>query len=206
MKSDECYTPALFLRAARKVLGRIDLDPASCAHAQRSVKARRFFSAKTDGLSKRWRGRVWMNPPYSRPAPWVAKLLEGFECGDVTEAIALLNARTGSAWFQSLSAHAWRCEKRKRIQFHGPGTGNGRTTHGFNDSCFFYLGPRPELFAAVFSEFGQIVPPTANVTLGVTDASACTVCGRSLAGRRADAVMCSVACKQRAYRKRQKAA
>ena len=42
-------------------MGGIDLDPASSAEAQKTIKAKKFFSAADDGLGKKWRGRVWLN-------------------------------------------------------------------------------------------------------------------------------------------------
>ena len=63
----ERYTPAQYIEAARRVLGEIDLDPASCEIAQRTVKAVEYFTAKDDGLEQEWHGRVWLNPPYAQP-------------------------------------------------------------------------------------------------------------------------------------------
>lgn len=197
--SDECFTPADWVRVARDVLGSIDLDPASNADAQRVVRAERFYTIDDDGLAQHWSGRVWMNPPYSRPGPWVAKLLASYVAGDVIAAVALLNARTGSGWFRSLASHAWRCEKSQRIRFWGPGTTAGGT--GRMDSCFFYLGLEPERFCAAFARFGHIVPPAA-VTLGVTGALNCAVCSRPLNGMRSDSDTCSSRCRQRRYRLR----
>jgi DNA N-6-adenine-methyltransferase (Dam) len=62
--SSEHYTPAIYIEAAREVLGRIDLDPASNARAQKTVKAGAYFTEKDDGLQQEWRGNVWLNPPY----------------------------------------------------------------------------------------------------------------------------------------------
>src|SRR5262245_6844094 len=62
---NEWYTPPAYLEAARLVLGGIDLDPASSDVAQRRVRAGRYFTKKDDGLSRPWRGRVWLNPPYA---------------------------------------------------------------------------------------------------------------------------------------------
>lgn len=199
MESDECYTPGEYIQRARDVLGRIDVDPASNEAAQRIINARRFYTAERDGLAKRvrWRGRVWLNPPYSYPDPFVEKLIREYDAGFTTAAIALLNARTGSAWFQSLARRAWRCEKRKRIRFYGPGTA-GKSGSGFVDNVFLYLGAEPMRFAAAFAELGEIVPPS--VTISVTEAGVCVACGRSLAGHRRGALTCSPRCRQRRHR------
>ena len=65
-KSQEHYTPAPYVKAARLVLGAIDLDPASCARANATVKAARYYTAKDDGLAQPWCGRVYLNPPGDR--------------------------------------------------------------------------------------------------------------------------------------------
>ena len=194
--SDECYTLADDMRRVRDVLRKIDLDPASCAHAQRVVRAVRFFTKAQNGLSKRWRGRVWMNCPFSNPKPWVIKLLASFNAGDVVESVSVFNSRTGSQWFDLMSAQAWRCECRKRRKFWGPWT-NDESGGGKQDHVFFYLGPNPERFAAVFGEVGRIIPPTPSVTEGVTFCEACT---RPLIGLRADATTCGARCRKRKQR------
>jgi len=212
--SDECYTPAEWIDRARIALGRIDCDPCSSVEAQKVVKAIRFHTEATDGLRARirWSGRVWLNPPYSDPSPWVAKLIAEYESGRCRAAVALLNARTGSGWFQALSRIAWRCEKRKRIRFYGPAT-TGRS--GFVDQVFFYLGDEPDRFRSAFHQVGVFVPPlvtpklapsntSQSVTQTVTDdgARGCVVCARPLDGFHRQAVVCSNRCRQRRYRDR----
>jgi hypothetical protein len=46
----EWFTPGDYIEKARRVLGVIDIDPASCAEAQQVVKAGCFFSKNDDGL------------------------------------------------------------------------------------------------------------------------------------------------------------
>lgn len=62
----EYYTDPKITAAARAVMGSIDLDPASCAFANKSIKASTIFTKDDDGLSKSWFGNVWMNHPFSR--------------------------------------------------------------------------------------------------------------------------------------------
>ena len=47
-----------------------------------------------DGLISDWNGRVWLNPPYSNPLPFIKKLSEH------GNGIALVLNSTDSKWFQ----------------------------------------------------------------------------------------------------------
>lgn len=60
--SDEWYTPPNIFSK----LGHFDLDPCSPMSPLWKI-ADHTFNAEEDGLSKVWFGRVWLNPPYSRP-------------------------------------------------------------------------------------------------------------------------------------------
>ena len=60
--SDEWYTPKEVLKA----LGRFDLDPCAPVHPLWPT-AEVMYDRDMDGLSLKWEGRVWLNPPYSRP-------------------------------------------------------------------------------------------------------------------------------------------
>lgn len=62
-KKQEHYTPPNIIEVARKVMGAIHLDPASCEKANTIVKADHFFTKEDDALTRPWAGEVWLNPP-----------------------------------------------------------------------------------------------------------------------------------------------
>jgi phage N-6-adenine-methyltransferase len=98
-KSDEWPTsPADFARW--NAVYNLNLD--ACASAE-NAKCARFFTAEDDGLSQRWTGRVWMNPPYGRGIDkWMKKAYESAKSGDAEIAVCLVPARTSSRWW-----HDW---------------------------------------------------------------------------------------------------
>jgi hypothetical protein len=70
-ESDEYYTPRWVFTAAALTF---DLDVAAPVNpAYRTCPAREFYTREDDGLSSPWFGRVWLNPPYSGPWPWVER-------------------------------------------------------------------------------------------------------------------------------------
>jgi ParB family chromosome partitioning protein len=155
----EWYTPASIVTAARAVLRTIDLDPASCAAANRIVKARLFYSQDDDGLTKQWSGRVFMNPPYAGGVigRFVKKLVEHYRAGEVSEAVVLVNNATETDWFQSLAGYcSAACFVTGRLRFWRPDKSTGTPLQG---QVVCYLGARPELFKAEFERFGFILYP-----------------------------------------------
>jgi hypothetical protein len=154
-ESNEWYTPAKYIQAAREVMGGIDLDPASCKAANKVVEAKRFYDKQADGLNQPWSGRVWLNPPYGGiAAEFVARLVAEYEAGNITAGIALVNAHcTDTNWFQLLWSHAL-CFTDHRIDFTSTDAKDSTSTHG---SVFAYLGKKPESFAERFREWGAIV-------------------------------------------------
>lgn len=161
--NDEWYTPDEYIERARRVMGGIDLDPASCELAQRIVRADKFYTMEDDGLSYPWKGRVWLNPPYSRGMVdrFVEKLCDEYECGNVTEAVLLTNNFTDTQWFHM----AYRrcdimCFTSGRIRFYNE---NGVSTSPTNGHAFIYFGKNADKFREVFDPLGVIwggeVPP-----------------------------------------------
>lgn len=156
-ESNEWYTPKKYIAAVRKVLGEIDLDPASHPMANDTVKAKGYFTLDDDGLEHDWRGRVFLNPPYGDlVAPFVNKAVGEYEAGHISEAIVLVNAHsTDASWFQGLFGYLL-CFTDHRINFYNsadlePSTGS---THG---SVFIYLGSNEAKFADAFHQFGAVL-------------------------------------------------
>lgn len=154
---NEWYTPPEILEPARRVLMGIDLDPASCQLAQHQVQAKRFYSLAEDGLAKRWKGSVWLNPPYSKELcpRFVAKLLDHYADGDVPQACVLVNNATETAWLQSLLTVCCAvCFPAGRVQFLDR-TGQPAKSP-LQGQAIVYLGPSVQNFRKEFSELGPV--------------------------------------------------
>ena len=110
MESDIWLTPPEIISA----LGPFDLDPCAPPIMPWPTAANKFTPAD-DGLTQSWRGRVWLNPPYSREArQWIARLAQH------GNGIALVFARTETSWFmETIWRSATACLFIKgRIHFH----------------------------------------------------------------------------------------
>jgi hypothetical protein len=168
--NNEWYTPPEYVEAARRVLGAIDLDPASCEQAQMVVKAARYFTieegplpanAAFDGLAQPWAGRLFMNPPYARGLidQFATKLTQHYQTGDIEGALVLTFSSTETAWYRQLDEHCTAlCFTSKRVKFWGS-MGSSPPA----GCAIFYFGPDPALFEEVFKDFGAVYVK-ANVT------------------------------------------
>lgn len=156
----EWYTPAVYIEAARQVMGGIDLDPATSEVAQQTVKATEYYTAKDNGLSLSWHGRVWLNPPYSQPliGQFISKLNEEYAAGSVEQAIMVTNNCTDTEWFHRAVAQVARmCFSRGRIRFANPERPTGESP--LQGQTFFYYGNNAEAFRQHFGMHGFIVGP-----------------------------------------------
>ncbi len=156
---DSWGTPPKYLEAAREVLGEIDLDPASNVGAQRFVRAKTFYTAADDGLSKAWAGRVWLNPPYSSPLVerFTTRFVEAYESGALVAGIVLVNNTTDTDWCQELLRRFPVCLTDGRIPFLDA---TGKPVRGTRQGqAFFYAGEEPSVFAARFEAYGAVLGP-----------------------------------------------
>lgn len=150
-KSDEWYTPKRILDA----LPPMTLDPCSDESKATPCRMHYVLSEGNDGLDLNWRGRVWLNPPYSNTAKWLEKMSGEVESGRVQAVLALLPYRPEGYWhdyvWPSLVALG---HFRRRVRFEHPrgvpaeGTGqfpSGLAFFGDRDLCMrlvFYVRMR----------------------------------------------------------------
>jgi hypothetical protein len=152
-KTPEHYTPADFLALVYAVFeGVPDLDPCCESREHPNVDARQHYTRDDDGLALPWHGRVFVNPPYGREIEhWTRKMRAEWARGTVVELIALLPARTDTAWFHTLIADTDApivCMMRGRLRFV-----DQRSSAPF-PSMAVYFGQRPDVFAAIFGPRG----------------------------------------------------
>lgn len=150
----EWYTPEEYIKRVRKVLGTIDLDPASTKLAQKIVKAEQFYTEAKDGLKQAWFGNVFLNPPYKQPAAslFVNRLCDDYEGSAIDAAILLTNSNTDTDWWQRAAGLASAvCFTDGRISFYNAA---GDWSSPTNGQTFCYLGKRPADFRHVFNKVG----------------------------------------------------
>ena len=94
--TDHWSTPPEIVRGLEAEFGAFTLDPCCTAI---TAKAPTFYTPETDGLSKPWSGNVFLNPPYSKPGPWLRKAREETESGRARLVVALLPVSTDTRWF-----------------------------------------------------------------------------------------------------------
>ena len=91
-KSVEWYTPSWVFD---ELAIAFDVDPCSPHDMESAVPAETKYTVFDDGLSKKWIGTVWLNPPYGKETPfWISRMI------DHNNGIALVFSRTDTAWCQ----------------------------------------------------------------------------------------------------------
>lgn len=115
--SDEWSTPQYVVDIMAMGYGPFDLDP--CCRAE-TAKAPAYFTKADNGLALPWHGRVWVNPPYSKPRVWIQKAVDSVKAGECSRVVMLLPCSTDTTWFHDLVLpHADVTFMRGRVRFLG---------------------------------------------------------------------------------------
>jgi phage N-6-adenine-methyltransferase len=157
--SNEMFTPSRYAEKARRTMGSITTDPASCDVAQKTIMADVYHTIDDDGLQHPWRGNIFMNPPYSRGMMplFMDKLYSEIDKKNTLQAVVIANAQTAARWFQKACRRAAACcFVSPRISFIDGGTlkekkGNDRS------QVIFYFGDNIESFKDEFHDVGAIM-------------------------------------------------
>jgi hypothetical protein len=148
----EWYTPNHILDLVESVFGHIDLDPCSNSNnpTEANVPALNYWTQADNGLIQPWHGKVYMNPPYGDEiGAWVQRLIRAYNEQEIYEGIALLPARTDTAWFQPLFDFSI-CFVRGRLRF------SGADNSAPFPSAVVYLGADTTVFSDYFHAIGRI--------------------------------------------------
>jgi len=154
-RDQENYTPEEIIECVKKVLGSINLDPASCELAQKIVNADKYFTEDDDGLKQPWFGNIFLNPPYQFPEieQFTNKLIE--ELPNINSAILLTNNNTDTKWFRKCAHNAQIiCFTEGRINFYKQ---DKEKTYPTNGQTFFYYGNNDQRFIEIFKYIGFLV-------------------------------------------------
>jgi len=151
--SFEWHTPPHIAARVRLLLRWIDLDPCTSEEANKTVQAAQIFTKHEDGLSQKWQGRVFINPPFGDTiGHWITKLCAEYHAGNVEQALALVPARTDTEWFRKLAAFP-RVFLFGRLKFTGP-------NHVDNSAPFptaiVALGCDLDEFCSAFQDIGDV--------------------------------------------------
>ena len=162
--NNEWYTPPYIVNAARNALGGvIEFDPFSCELANRTVKARHYFTKEDDALTKEWalHRSVFVNPPYQRSLIYdcIAKCVEYYTQYPSTTMCILVNVSSETKWFQMLlHTSTVVCLFTRRIRFIDS-MGNQSKGNTRSQAMFFYA-PLPfqsTRFAEEFNKMGILM-------------------------------------------------
>jgi phage N-6-adenine-methyltransferase len=154
---NEWYTPAIYIEKVRRVLGCIDLDPASSEFAQNIVKAKKYYTIETNGLDKDWKGNVFMNPPFGRAEInlFINKWVEEIKNKNIKSTILLTNNFTDTSWFHNAAVISkLLCFTRGRVNFYKQEDTKSGSTNG---QLFYYYGDNLKGFQDEFNDVGLIV-------------------------------------------------
>lgn len=113
--SIEWATPAWLFDELSALFGPFDLDPASTDDNAKTIA---HYTAEDDGLARRWRGRVFLNPPYGKATgDWMLKARREADLGATV--VCLVPARLDTAWWHEACTRSTVLFRRGRVNFVG---------------------------------------------------------------------------------------
>jgi len=150
--NDEWFTPKYVIEKVKECFdGVIDLDPCSCEKANDRIKAIEYFDKTNNCLHNNWKGKVFLNPPYSSGllAHVLSKAVYEYTVGNIDEMIILTNSGTDTRW-NRIMLNGTQAYTLGRLRFVYPdGTIAGTPSRG---QCFTYFGKYNETFKKVFEK------------------------------------------------------
>lgn len=174
-RSDAWETPDHILDKVKRVLGRIDLDPASSSKANKRVQAIQFQTASFDSLNTEWFGAdtslgigtIFLNPPggkignQSKVALFWKQLMMYRDLGLIDHAIFLAFSLEALQVTQGKQckpiAEFPFCVPMSRIKFLGEDNSKQQPSHSNMIVYVPGLQNETELFTEVFSSLGRVL-------------------------------------------------
>lgn len=127
-KTDLWATPQDFFNALHKEF-KFTLDV--CATAE-NAKCKRYFTVEQNGLTKKWTGRCWMNPPYGKViSHWMKKAYESAQAGALV--VCLVPSRTDTKWWHDYAMNGEIRFIKGRLKF-----GNATTSAPFPSAVVIF--------------------------------------------------------------------
>jgi len=159
-----CTPIPIAKRMARTFGGLADLDP--CHDQSGLTLAHRNYDIRRgqDGLVLPWRGRVWLNCPYSEPAMWLMRAALHWRYR-LAETLAIVNVQSGSRyWHRYVWGQASAiCFLETRVAFLYDGVPEKGNRY---DQAVIYYGSDVARFRRAWSSLGAVItPPRSILTL-----------------------------------------
>jgi hypothetical protein len=150
-------TPTQIIELARKLLGEIQLDPASSEDFNQLVKALVYYTEQDNGLVQPWGGTVFLNPPGGLVREFWEKLCKGIASGEIEKAFWVGFSVEQLCTLADCEYHPYdfsHCVLRKRLSFNNEElVSSGAPSHG---NYVVGLGVDHEYFTKLFGALGKI--------------------------------------------------
>jgi len=105
VSTDEWFTDRWITDlAAAASGGEFDLDPFGHPDAPVTERCRLIYTQAGDGFARRWKGRLWINPPFSRSDQAWRKTEEELDSGRVRSLVGIWPESPGAAYFHGIFA------------------------------------------------------------------------------------------------------